>query len=168
VFTRALHWSISWATSIQFIPSHPISLISILILSTHLPYGLPSGPLSFWLSHQYSISILRLPHSLCRPISVLIMSWIEKPYCVMECFHCVLLLVFVLVWYLLDIFAVLSCLLVGNPYACFFDRFNFSLYVAWSNGTFSRKVGGVFLNDLVIGLLYVYLSTDFPMKGLFR
>jgi hypothetical protein len=34
VFTRALHWSLSWARSIQSIPSHPISLSSILILST--------------------------------------------------------------------------------------------------------------------------------------
>jgi hypothetical protein len=29
---RALHWSLSWASSIQSIPSHPISLRSILIL----------------------------------------------------------------------------------------------------------------------------------------
>jgi hypothetical protein len=36
VFTRALHLSLSWARSIQSIPSHPISLRSILILSTHL------------------------------------------------------------------------------------------------------------------------------------
>jgi hypothetical protein len=43
VFTRALYWSISWARSIQSIPSHPISLRSILILSTHLRLGLPSG-----------------------------------------------------------------------------------------------------------------------------
>jgi hypothetical protein len=35
-FTRALHWSLSWARSIRSIPSHPISLRSILILSTHL------------------------------------------------------------------------------------------------------------------------------------
>jgi hypothetical protein len=34
VFTRALHWSLSWARSIQFIPSHPISLRYILILIT--------------------------------------------------------------------------------------------------------------------------------------
>jgi hypothetical protein len=33
---EALHWSLSWARSIQSIPSHPISLNSILILSTHL------------------------------------------------------------------------------------------------------------------------------------
>jgi hypothetical protein len=43
VFTRALHWSRSWARSIQSIPSHPIPLRSILILSTHLRLGLPSG-----------------------------------------------------------------------------------------------------------------------------
>jgi hypothetical protein len=43
VFTRALHWSLSWARSIQSIPVHPISLRSILILSTHLRLGLPSG-----------------------------------------------------------------------------------------------------------------------------
>jgi hypothetical protein len=36
VFTRAVHWSLSWARSIQSTPSHPISLRSILILSTHL------------------------------------------------------------------------------------------------------------------------------------
>jgi hypothetical protein len=41
VFTRALHWSLSWARSIQSIPSHPISLRSILILSTHLRLCLP-------------------------------------------------------------------------------------------------------------------------------
>jgi hypothetical protein len=36
VFTRALHWSLSWARSIQSIPSHPISLRSIVILSSYL------------------------------------------------------------------------------------------------------------------------------------
>jgi hypothetical protein len=41
--TRALYWSLSFATSIQSPPSHPISLRSILILSTHLRFGLPSG-----------------------------------------------------------------------------------------------------------------------------
>jgi hypothetical protein len=43
VFTRALHWSLSWARSIQSIPSHSVSLRSILTLSTDLRLGLPSG-----------------------------------------------------------------------------------------------------------------------------
>jgi hypothetical protein len=42
VFTRALHWSLSWVTSMQSILSRPISLRSILILSTHLRIGIPS------------------------------------------------------------------------------------------------------------------------------
>jgi hypothetical protein len=43
VFTTSLHWSLSWAIWIQSTPSHPISLRSILILSTYLRLGLPSG-----------------------------------------------------------------------------------------------------------------------------
>jgi hypothetical protein len=42
VSTRALHWSLFRARLIQSTPSHPISLKSILILSTHLHLGLPS------------------------------------------------------------------------------------------------------------------------------
>jgi hypothetical protein len=38
VFTKAIHWSLFWVTSIQFTPSRR----SILILSTHLRLGLPS------------------------------------------------------------------------------------------------------------------------------
>jgi hypothetical protein len=43
VFTRALNRSLSWARSTQSTPSHPISPRSIIILSTHLRLGLPSG-----------------------------------------------------------------------------------------------------------------------------
>jgi hypothetical protein len=44
VFTRARHWSISWARSIQFIPPHLINLSFSLILSDHLQMCLlPSG-----------------------------------------------------------------------------------------------------------------------------
>jgi hypothetical protein len=43
VFTRTLHWSISWARSIQSLPFYTISLRSILILSTHLCLSFPSG-----------------------------------------------------------------------------------------------------------------------------
>ena len=42
-FTSARHLSLSWASSIRSIPSHPTSLRSIIILSSHLRLGLPSG-----------------------------------------------------------------------------------------------------------------------------
>jgi hypothetical protein len=56
VVTRALHWSLSWAISIQSTPSHPISQRSILILSTRLLLGLPSGvfPSGFSFGHSYA------------------------------------------------------------------------------------------------------------------
>jgi hypothetical protein len=41
VFTQAYHWTLSWASWIQFTPSIPISLT--LMLSSHLHLGLPSG-----------------------------------------------------------------------------------------------------------------------------
>jgi hypothetical protein len=44
-FTRARHLSLSWASSIQFMPIHPTSWRSILILSSHLRLGLRSGRL---------------------------------------------------------------------------------------------------------------------------
>ena len=42
-FTSASLLNLSWATSIQSMPSHPTSWRSILILSSHLCLGLPSG-----------------------------------------------------------------------------------------------------------------------------
>ena len=41
--TSVRHLSLSWASPIQFIYPHPTSWRSILILSTHLRLGLPSG-----------------------------------------------------------------------------------------------------------------------------
>ena len=43
-FTSARHLSLSWGSSIQSITSLPTSWRSILILSSHLHLGLPSGP----------------------------------------------------------------------------------------------------------------------------
>jgi len=42
-FTSARHLSLSWASSIHSIPLQPTSWRSILILSSHLHLGLPSG-----------------------------------------------------------------------------------------------------------------------------
>ena len=44
--TSVRHLSVSWASPIQSIYPHPTSWRSILILSTHLRLGLPSGLLS--------------------------------------------------------------------------------------------------------------------------
>jgi hypothetical protein len=41
--TTARHRSLSWDSRIQFIPPKPVSLRSILIPSSHLHLGLPSG-----------------------------------------------------------------------------------------------------------------------------
>jgi hypothetical protein len=43
VFTKARHWTLSWASWIQFAPSIPISLRSNLMLSSHPCLGLPNG-----------------------------------------------------------------------------------------------------------------------------
>ena len=52
--TSVYHLSLSWASPIQSINPHPISWRSILILSTHLRLGLPSGLLNL----QFIFSII--------------------------------------------------------------------------------------------------------------
>jgi hypothetical protein len=70
MFTRALHWSLSWARSIQSTPSHPISLRSILILSTHLRLGLPNGLLPYGFPNNILYAFLFSPSVLhALPIS---------------------------------------------------------------------------------------------------
>ena len=56
--TSVRHPSLSWASPIQSIYSHPTSWKSILILSTHLRLGLPSG-----LFHSgFTIKTIHPPH----------------------------------------------------------------------------------------------------------
>jgi hypothetical protein len=43
VFTKARHWTLSWASWIQFVPSITVSLRSCLMVSFYLRLGLPSG-----------------------------------------------------------------------------------------------------------------------------
>ena len=54
--TSVRHLSLSWASPIQSIYPHPTSWRSILILSTHLHVGLPSGllPSSFPTKNLYN------------------------------------------------------------------------------------------------------------------
>jgi hypothetical protein len=73
-FTSARHLSLSWASSIQCIPPHPIFWISILTLSSHLcldlfPSGFPTKtmytPLLFpiratWHTHLILLALIRI------------------------------------------------------------------------------------------------------------
>ena len=69
-FTSARFLSLSWANSIQSTPLHPTSWKSILILSSHLRLGLPSGlfPSSFPTKTLYTplLSPIRVT---CPPIT---------------------------------------------------------------------------------------------------
>jgi len=59
VFTRTRHWSVHWSRRINSTPSRPISLTSILILSSHLRLGLPRGlfPTGFPTKILYALHI---------------------------------------------------------------------------------------------------------------
>jgi hypothetical protein len=59
-FTRALHWSLSWARWILSISSHPFSLRFVLPTTFHLRLGLPSGlfPSSFANNILYAFLIV--------------------------------------------------------------------------------------------------------------
>jgi len=65
----ARHLSLSWANSIQFIPPHPTSWRSILILSSHLHLGLPSYhfPPGFPTKTLYTPPLLTHTHYMPRP-----------------------------------------------------------------------------------------------------
>ena len=58
--TNVRHLSLSWASPIQSIYPHPTSWRSILILSTHLRLGLPSGllPSGFPTKILYTVALL--------------------------------------------------------------------------------------------------------------
>ena len=62
-FTSARHLFLSWASSIQSKPPHPTSWRSILIFSSHLRLGFPSGlfPLSFPTETLYTPLLSLIP-----------------------------------------------------------------------------------------------------------
>jgi hypothetical protein len=76
MFTRALHWSLSGARSIQSKPSHPISLRSILILSTHLRLGLPSGLFASGVPTNILYEFLSSPNRATCPEWARLCCWI--------------------------------------------------------------------------------------------
>jgi len=61
VLTTARHWSLSWARWIQSTPSHPISLRSIQIFSSHPLLGLPGDLFpSGFLHFSYVLCVLHI------------------------------------------------------------------------------------------------------------
>ena len=65
-FKTALHLSLSWARSIQCIPSHPTSWIFILILSSHLRLGLASSLFPSGVPTKFLYTPI-LPHTCYMP-----------------------------------------------------------------------------------------------------
>ena len=61
-FASARHLPLSWATLIPAMPSPPTSWRSVLILSSHLRMGLPSG-LSLRFPHQNPLYASALPYT---------------------------------------------------------------------------------------------------------
>jgi len=72
-FTSAGHLSLSWASSIRSTPPHPTSWRSILIISSRLRLGLPSGlfPSGFPTKTLYS-PLLSLTLATCRANLILL------------------------------------------------------------------------------------------------
>ena len=75
--TSAHHLSLSWANTSQSIPPHPNSWRSIIILSSHLRLGLPSGlfPSGLWHNvESYGIAGQATDDNKCMRIA----CWITK------------------------------------------------------------------------------------------
>jgi hypothetical protein len=77
-FASARHMSSFWASSIQSIPPHPTSWRSILILSSHLRLGLPSGLLPSGFPTKTFYTTLFSPiHATC-PIRLIFFDFITR------------------------------------------------------------------------------------------
>ena len=77
-FTTARHLSLSWASSIQSIPSHPTSRTPILILSFHLRFGLPSGLFPSGLPTKPLYTTLLSPIRTTFPAHLSVLDWITR------------------------------------------------------------------------------------------
>jgi len=76
--TSARHLSLSWASSIQSTHPHPTSRRSVLILSSHLRLGLPSGLLSSGLLTKTLYTPLPSPIRATCPAYLILLDFITR------------------------------------------------------------------------------------------
>jgi hypothetical protein len=74
----ARHLSLSWASPIQSIPPHPTSWRSILILSSHLHLGLPSGLFPSGFSTKALYTPLPSPIRATCPVHHILLDFINR------------------------------------------------------------------------------------------
>ena len=76
--TSDRHLSLSWASPIQSIYTHPTSWRSILILSTHLRLGHPSGLFPFGFPTKTLYTLLSSPIRATCPAHLILLDFITR------------------------------------------------------------------------------------------
>ena len=76
--TSVCHLSLSWASPIQSIYPHPTSWRSILILSTHLRLGLPSGLFPSGFPTKTLYTTLSSPICATCPVHLILLDFITR------------------------------------------------------------------------------------------